>query len=210
MTNGRWKAPRIWPDSTVYIIGGGESLNKEKDLPLIHDKRVIGCNDAFLLGDWVDVCWFGDNRWWEWNREKLRDFGGLKVCCCSGLKNRIDLKLLSRNGNKSEGIGENPYYVSWNRSTGASAINLAYHFGAKKIVLLGFDMKRVEGKDNWHDNHKIKHTKTTPPYNRYLQAFIAISKDAKTLGVEIINCSMDSAITQFDKVSLEEVLSGKR
>lgn len=204
-----WKVPRIWPDSIVYILGGGVSL-KGENLSLIHNERVIGANDAFLLGDWVDVCWFGDARWYEWNKDKLLNFAGLKICCCPGLKAK-GIKVIGRNGNRSEGITTNPYHISWNRCTGSSAINLAYLFGAKTIVLLGFDMKQTDGKDNWHDNHKIKNPSSNipnSPYNRYLKSFIAIKQDAEKLGVKIINATVDSAITQFEKKCLEEVIGG--
>ena len=54
-----WKPPKIWKGGTAYIIGGGPSVN-DADLSLIHDRRVIGVNNAYSLGGWVDVCWFGD------------------------------------------------------------------------------------------------------------------------------------------------------
>ena len=54
-----WIPPQIWKGQTVFILGGGPSLN-EANLDLIHDRRVIGVNNAYQLGSWVDVCWFGD------------------------------------------------------------------------------------------------------------------------------------------------------
>ena len=54
-----WNPPQIWKDQTAFILGGGPSL-KDADLDLIHDRRVIGVNNAYQLGSWVDVCWFGD------------------------------------------------------------------------------------------------------------------------------------------------------
>jgi hypothetical protein len=54
-----WRIPKMWKGQTVFIIGGGPSLNGTP-LHLIHEHRVIGVNCAYMLGDWVDVCWFGD------------------------------------------------------------------------------------------------------------------------------------------------------
>lgn len=51
--------PKIWRGQTVFIIGGGPSIN-DTPLHLLHGRRVIGVNNAYLLGPWVDVCWFGD------------------------------------------------------------------------------------------------------------------------------------------------------
>ena len=200
-----WTVPKMWLDSTAYILGGAPSLLKE-NLSLIHNERVIGVNDAFRLGDWVDVCWFGDVRWFDWNKEELKKFKGLVACCCPRLADKNDwVKVLSRG--KPQGIEPRPDFISWNKSSGGSAINLAIHFGVRRVVLLGYDMKPNEdGKDNWHDNHKVKNN-TTLPYPRFLQSFPIIVRDAERMGVEIINTSMDSLIDEkyVRKMPLEEV-----
>ncbi len=51
-----WPIPKIWNKSTVFIIGGGPSL-LDIDLSLLHDKRVIGVNQAYKLGNWIDILW---------------------------------------------------------------------------------------------------------------------------------------------------------
>lgn len=203
--NVEWNVPRMWEGASVYILGGGYSLLGEK-LELIHDKRVIGVNTSFMLGDWVDVCWFGDTRWYDWNTVDLSEFGGLKACCCGALMDKPEVKVLKRG--KSMGIDIRPNFVSWNRSSGSSAINLAVHLGAKRIVLLGFDMKSNDrGEDNWHDLHKVKAHYNS--YPRFLEAFPLIRKDAVDLGVEIINSTMCSLIPEdiFPKIPLEEIVS---
>lgn len=219
-----WDVPNMWLDNTAYIIGGGESLNTtglsptkknagfimdkmNEDLSIIKDKRVIGVNDAFLLGSWIDVCWFGDVRWHDWNREALLDFTGLKVCCCPtfGTHKKPGIMAVGR-GNKL-GLSVDSKIINWNKSSGASAINLAVLFGVKRIVLLGFDMDKISN-NNWHNNHDthLPKTHSANPYVRFLTCFDIISSDAKRLGVEIINCSMISKITQFVKMPLEEAV----
>jgi hypothetical protein len=59
-----WEAPStLWSGEVVYIIGGGPSL-KTLDLGVLADRRVIGCNDAYMLGPWVGICFFGDYGWY--------------------------------------------------------------------------------------------------------------------------------------------------
>lgn len=202
--NVEWNVPRMWDGAAVYILGGGYSLLDEK-LELIHNKRVIGVNTSFMLGDWVDVCWWSDPCWYEWNVVDLSEFGGLKACCCRALIDKPGVKVLNRG--KSMGIDHRTNFISWNRSSGGSAINLAVHLGAKRIVLLGFDMKPSDdkGEDNWHNLHKVK---KYPPYHRFLESFPHIKKDAGNLGVEIINSTMCSLIPEdiFPKIPLEEVV----
>jgi len=198
-----WTAPRIWPDSTVYILGGGPGLLKV-DLSLIHDEFCIGVNNSAFLGDWVDVCWFGDMKWWEWHRERLKEFKGIIATCNMKLKKWPQLKRLIRG--KPQGMDERPTHVSWNRNSGASAINLAYHLGASRVVLIGFNMQRVDGKKNWHDDHAEK---PHDPFARHLKPFGHIARDAMRLGLEIINATPGSALKHFPIMSLADLLAGK-
>ena len=213
--NKAWKIPKIW-DSTCFILGGGPSLSSV-DLDLIKKYRVIAVNNAYGTPvskdrnfcyydphDWVDVCWFGDERWYHWHKRSLRKFKGLIVCC---RENMHGSGVYGVCRGKPEGIEARPRFVSWNRSSGASAINLAYHLGARKIVLLGFDMRRVDDKPNWHDDHP---SPAKNPYTRFLQPFPKIAADAKELGLEIINATPGSAIKQFPIMPLKEVLTNEK
>ena len=217
----RWTVQKLWPNSTVFIIGGGESLNKtglqwnedtkdvikksiSDDLACIHNQRVIGVNNAFELGDWVDICFYGDTRWLDWNEDKIVHFAGLVVCCHP--QNKIAwLKTVDREN--GFGIHKDPKIIKWNKSSGAAAINLAVHLGAKNIVLIGFDMfAKADGADNWHNAHVIPNQIATTPYERMLQAFAEIKLDADSLRVRIINTSLESKIECFEKMELEEAI----
>ena len=143
-----WRVPELWPDSVVFIIGGGPSLLQEDLTPLhVPSRRVIGVNNAYLLGDWVDVCFFGDCSWFLHHQSKLLNFAGIKVSCCPRFGGRNDrwpgIKFLPKDREKKTGISNHPKRnrIAWNKNSGYSAINLAYYLGAKRIVLLGFDMK---------------------------------------------------------------------
>ena len=170
---------------------------------LIKDKHVIGVNNAYLLGSWVDICWFGDCRWWNWHKEKVREFPGLVATCCVSLVDKYQrLKVVQRG--KPRGIEKRANQVSWNSNSGASVINFAYHLGAKRLVLLGYDMRRVDDNTNWHSDHPCPDKN---PYARFLKRFPLIAKDAKALKLEIVNASPGSALDVFPIVRLEEVLN---
>ena len=199
----QWTVPKIWPDSTVYIIGGGPSVS-DTPLHLIHDKHVIGVNNAYKLGDWIDVCWFGDFRWFEWNHEDLIGYKGMLVTCQRRLRNINGHDIKSLLKIHKSGITQNPKMICWNGSSGGSAINLAYHFGAKRIVLIGFDMQSVNGKYNYHSDYPEKRTAINP-YLKFLSAFSGIKKAADKLGVQILNATPNSKIEEFQMVNLEDV-----
>ena len=198
-----YRVEPLWKGQSCFIIGGGPSL-KEMDLTPIHKYNVIGVNDSFKLGSWVDICWFSDCRWAVWNHEALTEFPGKVITCA---RCNCQHPALQVRRTEQRGLSTNPEEVRMNRSSGASAINLAVHLGVKKIILLGFDMQVRDGKHNWHTNHK--HIPSPDIYiDRMIAPFDTIAIDAKKLGIEIINCTPDSALKVFPYQVLSEVCSG--
>lgn len=97
--------------------------------------------------------------------------------------------------NETYGISRDPGQLSWNLSSGACAINLAVHFGVKRIVLLGFDMhKGPSGEKGWHTNRVVLDAKSNP-YPSFLKPFPRIAADLAKLGVEVVNACPGSALT---------------
>lgn len=231
-----WSVPKIWEDGDVWIIGGGSSIPELFGVPPkvikdvlngqipvsayspylkpIHAKHVIGINAAFLIGNWIDAVFFGDGKFFHKYMKELRQFHGLKICCTSSAARCDWVKYLQRDGRKPYGITSLPSKVSWNQNSGSAAISVAVHSGAKRIFLLGFDMKLGAGSSqHWHtlykDMRKINgnnRLQNRLPFARHLKGFPMIAEDAKRKGVEIFNVCPNSAITAFPKVTLNEVL----
>jgi len=101
-----------------------------------------------------------------------------------------------------KGINTDGTTVNFNSSSGACAVNLAYYMGAKKIILVGFDMRWIGGKSNWHV-HPIE--KSHKPYTNLIAPFHRIAVDASHLGLEIVNSTPNSAIKEFPYVNFEEI-----
>ena len=228
-----WSVPRIWEGGDVWIIGGGPSIPKQFGISdeviqkviagssspnvyspymsALHNKHVIGINVAYLIGNWIDMIFFGDGGFFLQHQQELANFPGLRVSCNPTTRNLNWVKFLEQDRRHVLGISASPKMVSWNHNSGAAAISLAAHTGAKRIFLLGFDMK-LDNKSNkhWHDVYKMGtiegKRKMHLPFNRHLKGFTQIAKDAKSMGIDIINVCPDSAITQFPKLSIKEVL----
>lgn len=214
-----WSVPPLWNGSTSFILGGGPSLNNV-NLDLIRKRRIIAVNNAFgdpvkdeegntiayKPRDWIDIVFFGDERWYRWHRKSLKEFYGLIVTSRSNL-HKTDKKVLATCRGKAMGLEKRRRFIAWNKSSGAAAINLAFHLGSKRIVLLGFDMRRVDDCANWHKDHP---SPDKNPYERFLTAFPLIKRDAEKAGLEIINCTPDSALTIFPIMTLEEYLEGEK
>ena len=226
-----WQVPRIWEGGDVWIIGGGPSVPKQFDIPdsviqdvikgnslpgvyssymsFLHDKHVIGINVAYLIGDWIDMVFFGDASFFLPHQQRLALFPGMKVSCHAGVEKYKWVRYVGKDPNKTKGISNNLNMVSWNGNSGAAAISVAAHAGAKRIMLLGFDMSLDNNRQHWHD---IYHRGNKPdlkkmPFNRHLRGFSDIAKDARRLGIEIVNVSPNSAINEFRKVSLKDFMN---
>jgi hypothetical protein len=226
----KWTVPKMWDGGECFIIGGGASIVSQFNIPqelveqvkenktmahlyspymkALHNKHIIGVNNAFMLGDWVDCCFFGDCAWYLVYRLNLAKFVGLKVTCCPRFAEKPEkrcegVKYLAKDS-KRYGITDNLSGVSWNHNSGAAAISLAVHFGVKRIILLGFDMCLNDEKvSHWHGTHG---NKKPPPFPRHLKGFPAIADDASKLGVEILNASLTSAIEVFTKRPIKDLL----
>lgn len=215
-------APKTIPEYLQF----GEVLNKS-----LHGKNIIGINNAFMLGDLVHIAFWGDRSQYLNHKQEYDSFMGLKFTCNSLFDfpeyKKLGITYIPRHTTKTEGLTKDSRYLSWNKNSGCAAINLAYHLGAKRIFLLGFDMQNDPdtGRTHWHYDHpaktgpvkspnlKVKH-KLNPPnhefskrlYMRHMTGIKKIQDDADSLGIKIINLNLDSSITVFEKGKLENYL----
>lgn len=102
------------------------------------------------------------------------------------------------------GLSEKPNTLHTGSNSGYQAINLAVLAGAKRILLLGCDMRFSQGKSHAHNGHPHKHPESS--YTGYARNFASMVPQLKKLGVEVVNCSMSSAIGCFLKMSVEHAL----
>jgi hypothetical protein len=193
----------------VFILGGGPTLLESLEGADLKKKNVLGVNSSFCLGLWVDVCFFGDAKFYWWNRNGLDRFQGLKITINDLSKNRYrsvegrkGINVIKRG--KFKGMENCPNKIGWNKSSGAAAINVAYHLGAERIVLLGYDMRFINDKKNWKP-HVREHTHMNS-YGNFLKGFDAIKKDVEKLDLEILNATPDSALKAFPMVDIGKVI----
>lgn len=178
----------------------------------IHAKHVIGINNAYQIGPWIDILFFGDYSWYLIHRKTLAKWPKLKASCSprfdSARRDAEGIKYVQKDHDCRRGISRDQRKVAWNANSGAAAISLAAHLGAKRIILLGFDMHMQDGATHWHGGHLQKNPKRrTPPFSRHLKGFPVIAKDAKEMGIEILNASPTSKIKDFRKINIKEILN---
>lgn len=209
-----WTAPELWPGATFVCIAGGPSLTiaqveacRERECAG-SKVRVIAINDAYRLADFADVLYFCDDKWWQWHNKKLAGWKGLIVRMDGGLYNFGDARLKVMKNVDTGGLCEARDGLNTGRNSGYQAINLAVHLGARRILLLGYDMQAplVNGKpkNHWFGDHPGG---TSPGvYTDMLPWFDTLVKPLAKLGIEILNCTPGSALRSFPLRSLDEAL----
>lgn len=199
---------------TIVCIASGASLTDD-DIEVVrqaHENnlcQVIVINDNYLKAPWADYLYYSDHQWESWHSDKpaFRGFLGLKVSCDWRSKHTT-LKLLR---GEREGLSTNPYVINHGSNSGYQAIGLAYHLGAKRVILLGYDMQfNDQGKKHWFGNHP----NNTPHHadifeRRMIPCFDDLAKKLHYYDIEVLNATRETALNCFDKVNLEDALDVK-
>jgi hypothetical protein len=230
----------MWPGETVVIAASGPSLQQE-DLAMARGRaRVVVINDSYLYAPWADIHYICDKRLYDWHRQfqspaqqifgKARamalwhGFAGLRVVLESAASCKAHEPALlvlrndsAREGGPSEpsGLCEKPDGVRTGRNSGYQAINLAYHTGATRILLLGYNMQVVGGKSHWFGEHPqmskgqpVQQAKPSNPsaYQQFADSYESLAGKLKAKGVSVINCTADSALKAFKRGTLADCL----
>lgn len=187
--------PRLWPGETVVCLGGGPSLT-QADVDRVRGKaRVIAINDAYRLAPWAEVLFACDGKWWHWHHG-VPGFAGLKYAVQSAAARWPGVHVLQKTG--SHGLEVHPTGLRTGHNSGYQAINLAFHFGAHRIVLLGYDMQG----GHWFGRHPDN---SAPPFALCLRKFATLAEPLRARGIEVLNCTRRTALTAFPCRPLEEV-----
>jgi hypothetical protein len=200
-------APRLWPGETVACIASGPSLSLD-DVAFVRGKvRVIAVNDAVRVAPWADVLYSSDRAWWPGFARHGGAFNGLKYGVGEHQGQREpfrrcpDVTVLTNTG--EHGVETDPSGLRTGSNSGAAAINLAVHFGAARVLLLGYTMSVIDNRAHFFDDGPARHTL----YRSWVRCFDAMRAPLKALGVEVINCTHPTALTSFPCASARDVLT---
>lgn len=97
------------------------------------------------------------------------------------------------------GVGWNPF-----GNSGAGAISLAAHAGAARVLLLGYDCQRSEGRTHWHGDHP-QGLGNAGSLHKWPAQFANLRRAIPA--VEVFNCSRATALTVFPLAELEDMLT---
>lgn len=185
-----------WSGATATVIASGPSLTAEQ-CKLATQDRTIMVNSAYTMLRWASVYYAGDFLFWKTHSRRMPDRNRWTVDSSAAEQYGCN-RWPGRNVN---GLGEE--YIALNGNSGAQAINLAYLFGARKILLLGFTMREIDGKKHFHGDHEAPLVQTQQ-FPEWIHRMGFVAKDAERLGCDIVNCDPLSALQCFRRGQLED------
>lgn len=164
-------------------------------------------NDNYRRLPNADILYAADAKWWNYHIESVRDtFTGALY---TQYRDEKELSQAEAHGIKAvqgvdkPGLGRG--LLHFNGNSGAQAINLAYLKGAKRILLLGYDMQNTNGEYHWFGKHPQGLANTN--YSSYQQRFTQLAAELEQQGVEVINCSRQTGLHQFKRMNIHEALT---
>jgi len=202
---------RSWEGDTVACIASGPSLT-QADVDYVRGKaRVIVINASYVLAPWADVLYCADAKPFRWYWKKgpqgfadmpMRDFKGQIYCLTPGTE--LDKRVVLLRRGVQTGLSANPSVLNTGNNSGFQSINLAVLKGAKRIVLLGFDMQQgLKKEEHWHPDHPNKSRSNYPALRGHFQSLV---DPLKALGVQVVNCTRRSALKTFQQMPLDQFL----
>jgi len=198
------QVPKIFSGETIYIIGGGPSL-KGFDFRKLRGCRTIAINKALIYHAGADVVYWTDGRFYTWFKNEVDNYQGLKFALKAGSQYTSDIQVLRKG--KPYGLEEDPETLAHGFNSGYAAINLAYHLGAAKIILLGFDMSNDGTQTHFHDGYPTRGAGDHIYIDKFLPGFKQLDSELKAKGVTVLNASPYSRLNIFPKITIDQGLS---
>jgi hypothetical protein len=208
----RWDA-----DVSVVIIASGPSLTRE-DAGFCRGKaRVIVINDTWRMAPWADVLYAYHAQWWNYH-SGVSGFDGHKwtsVPFEDDFKLSGDVPLQEAaicrwgldwiRGKMAAGMSFDEGLIHFGGNGGFQALNLAVLFGAKKIILLGYDMQESDGKSHWHEDHPAT-IRRNMTFGLWRDKLGEAASGLLDRGISVINCTRRSALNCFPRAILQDVI----
>lgn len=200
--------PRCYPSRVAVCFASGPSLSAEVVATVGRHRNgaaIFGCNDTFKAVPFLDVLYAADGNWIKHNHEAVAAYRGdpqlwtVDKCADDFGWNRIE------NFGDKRGLSANPVYINTGCNSGYQLINLAYLMGARRIILVGYDLtvrngqRRFSGPNPWE-----KPSNRDNPYPKWAVKFDTIEEQLPGL---VWNATPGSLITAFPFVDLEFALN---
>lgn len=113
-------------------------------------------------------------------------------------------KLNYIHGEMGGGMPTDKRSIRMGYNSGFQGLQLALHFGAARVVLLGYDMQYTFGQSHFHGDHKGMSNPLESRFKGWIAAFKEIPHDVRA---RVVNASRHTALQCFKRMTLETCLS---
>lgn len=189
---------------TACIVASGPSAARV-DVTRTAGWPTVAVNDGYRIAGHADHVYAADARWWDYHAPAVRaQCPRAQLWTCTGAAaRRHGLNLLQYE--RGPGLSVRPGIVRTGGAvgnSGAQAINLAYLLGARRLVLIGFDM----GEQGHYFGDHPPGLHVVSPWERMRAGMATMAAELAALGVQVVNCSPLTAITYWPRADLPDVL----
>lgn len=189
----------------AYLIGGGPSL-KGFDFGRLCGRTVVAVNDAVYHLPFATALFSLDLTWIRNRRKEVSAFAGeryLAVPDDFDFSSGPEATYLLRSRAKL-GLSSDPTQIHMGGgNSGFGALNLAFLKGARRIILLGYDL--ISAGVHWHSGYAWQGAANSKMYLSWAERFDQVALQLASNGVEVLNASPVSAIKAFPKINLSDL-----
>ena len=149
---------------------------------------------------WADVLFASDAKWWRQYQARAMAFAGLKITSMNGLTwDGLHNVAFSPRAP----FDDRPTHMVSGGNSGYQAVHIAAHFGATRILLVGFDMREVTGRRHYFGNHPAP-CNSKGRFHIWIRNFQSLAAYLGAQGVQVVNCTPGSALKGLKVSTLDK------
>ncbi len=210
-----------WPKlkgQTVAILASGPSQSQEQcDAAIGAGWTCIAINETWRIARRAAILYGCDWQWWRARAPSAEEWKGQRITGTVPMRKHgpafhKDMQW------QCELLNYIPVMAGYSRirwdgptlgagsNSAFQAVNLAVRCGAKRIILTGVDCRSPNA--HWHEphSHPMANVQRDSTIAAWIRAWKFAAVDFKERGIKCIDCSPKSALTCFQKMSIEEAV----
>jgi len=138
----------------------------------------------------------------------LPEFTGLKMCWAGNLLSGFpDIRRIEIDKFVDRLLFDEIGKIGSGGNSGFQALNLAVQFGARRIILIGFDMTD-RGGVHWYgrNNWMMANNPDATNFNRWIAYFATAADQLRSMGIDVVNASPTSVLKAFPRRSIADAM----
>lgn len=184
------------PTAAYDLRGVREHLQRLRERQQL---SVLAIGEAYSVVGEADAYYHCDEQWWKAFADKM-------PANAPGRSFSLDATPHTQkfsHGLHFEITTEYPKIITGLHS-GIQAMNVAYHFGARYLGLVGFNLQKVSGKTHFFGERKPGVLHCYSPYDRFAAIHVRAAPSFKAAGVTVFNCTTSSALLAYPHMDVNE------